>query len=316
MADNRIAYGLAKKYGIDTTGMSPKEVWEALRKKGVTEKNIADGAYNSQEGRATVLARQLMEKRKREEEEAAKAKTAPKKPKLAIPGIAAERLYNELKSGKRYTYEQLLKLPVVQAFENRAKETERLAKEKSPISDKDKTKYGNRFLEGAKQTPKKFRADIVMGLPAAGKSSAVVNELKEKFGSFEFDNDEIKKLLPGYGEYGAAYVHNDSKAVQKYAMEAFKKGGSLSGANLAIPIIGSEISSVDDKWIKPLREAGYDIHVHHVEISNEESMNRMVARAIATGRYIPLHVIEGYGENPKKVYEQLKKEGRKGVTFE
>lgn len=75
MADNRIAYGLAKKYGIDTTGMSPKEVWEALRNKGVTEKNIADGAYNSQEGRATVLARQLMEKRKREEEEAAKAKT-------------------------------------------------------------------------------------------------------------------------------------------------------------------------------------------------------------------------------------------------
>lgn len=75
MADNRIAYGLAKKYGIDTTGMSPKEVWEALRKKGVTEKNIADGAYNSQEGRATVLARQLMEKRKREEEEAAKAES-------------------------------------------------------------------------------------------------------------------------------------------------------------------------------------------------------------------------------------------------
>ncbi len=78
MADNRIAYGLAKKYGIDTTGMSPKEVWEALRKKGVTEKNIADGAYNSQEGRATVLARQLMEKRKREEEEAAQAKKEPK----------------------------------------------------------------------------------------------------------------------------------------------------------------------------------------------------------------------------------------------
>ena len=35
MADNRIAYGLAKKYGIDTTGMSPKEVWEALNEKGI-----------------------------------------------------------------------------------------------------------------------------------------------------------------------------------------------------------------------------------------------------------------------------------------
>lgn len=37
MADNRIAYGLAKKYGIDTKGMSPQEVWEALNKKGVKE---------------------------------------------------------------------------------------------------------------------------------------------------------------------------------------------------------------------------------------------------------------------------------------
>lgn len=37
MADNRVAYGLAKKYGIDTTDMSPKEIWEALRKKGITE---------------------------------------------------------------------------------------------------------------------------------------------------------------------------------------------------------------------------------------------------------------------------------------
>lgn len=37
MANNRIAYGLAKKYGIDTTGMSPKEVWEALKDKGVSQ---------------------------------------------------------------------------------------------------------------------------------------------------------------------------------------------------------------------------------------------------------------------------------------
>ena len=49
MADNRIAYGLAKKYGIDTSGMSPKEVWEALKKKGITEKNISEGAYDSKD---------------------------------------------------------------------------------------------------------------------------------------------------------------------------------------------------------------------------------------------------------------------------
>lgn len=44
MADNRIAYGLAKKHGIDTAGMSPREVWEALKEKGVT-KEIAEREY-------------------------------------------------------------------------------------------------------------------------------------------------------------------------------------------------------------------------------------------------------------------------------
>lgn len=52
---------------------------------------------------------------------------------------------------------------------------------------------------------------------------------------------------------------------------------------------------------------GYDVHIHHVEVSNEESMNRSVARAIETGRYIPLEKINSYGDKPKEVYEQLKK---------
>ena len=39
MADNRIAYGLAKQHGIDTTGMNPKQVWDALSKKGITRES-------------------------------------------------------------------------------------------------------------------------------------------------------------------------------------------------------------------------------------------------------------------------------------
>ena len=42
MADNRIAYGLAKRYRIDTKGMTPKEVWDALNEKGVTRENAAE----------------------------------------------------------------------------------------------------------------------------------------------------------------------------------------------------------------------------------------------------------------------------------
>lgn len=42
MADNRRAYGLAKRYGIDTKGMTPEEVWKALKKKGITANNAYD----------------------------------------------------------------------------------------------------------------------------------------------------------------------------------------------------------------------------------------------------------------------------------
>lgn len=317
MADNRIAYGLAKKYGIDTKGMSPEEVWEALNKKGVKELggHRDEVYYKSVDELKKEQEIQLPQTLRLPEERRLKELGIDEEPKLVVNGQAAKNLYKEIKSGKRFTYEELLKNPVIQEFEKKAQKAQQLAEKKPPMSDKEKAKYGDKFLEEAKSTPKQYRADIVMGLPAAGKSSAVVNSLKEKYKSFEFDNDEIKKLLPGYNEYGAAYVHNNSKAVQKYAMQAFNKGGALSGANLAIPIIGSEVDSVD-KWIEPLQEAGYDIHIHHVEISNKESMNRMVGRAIKTGRYIPLEVIHKYGEKPKEVYEQLKKEGRKEVTFE
>ena len=36
MANNRIAYGLADEYNINTEGMEPHQVWEALSNKGIS----------------------------------------------------------------------------------------------------------------------------------------------------------------------------------------------------------------------------------------------------------------------------------------
>ena len=36
MANNRIAYGLANEYNINTQGMTPHQVWEALSEKGIS----------------------------------------------------------------------------------------------------------------------------------------------------------------------------------------------------------------------------------------------------------------------------------------
>ena len=43
--------------------MTPKEVWEALKAKGVTEKT-AVGAYNSQENKAKAAAKTVSERRR------------------------------------------------------------------------------------------------------------------------------------------------------------------------------------------------------------------------------------------------------------
>lgn len=49
MANNRIAYGLAKKYGIDTKGMTPRQVWNALNKKGISVHGEAEATARQKE---------------------------------------------------------------------------------------------------------------------------------------------------------------------------------------------------------------------------------------------------------------------------
>ena len=97
---------------------------------------------------------------------------------LAIKGAAAASLYNDIRNNKRFEYEELLNNPVVKELEDKANKAMEMATNKPPLSEQDKQRYTEKFLQSAKNTPRNFRADIVMGLPAAGKSSAVVNDLK------------------------------------------------------------------------------------------------------------------------------------------
>lgn len=49
MANNKVAYGIAKGLGIDTANMSPKEVWEAIAKKqGVSVEQAQKQAEKSE----------------------------------------------------------------------------------------------------------------------------------------------------------------------------------------------------------------------------------------------------------------------------
>ena len=57
------------------------------------------------------------------------------------------------------------------------------------------------------------RLDIVIGLPGAGKSSAIVDVISNEFHSKIIDNDEAKKLIPEYNNGWAQvlYIKKHSK---------------------------------------------------------------------------------------------------------
>lgn len=284
MANNRIAYGLAKKNNIDTTGMSPKEVWEKLNEKGLSQTKF------DKAGKLKILEHKY-------------SYNGAGKPEIGL-NTSDEKLYNDIQAGKRFSAKKILSHPVVKRLEKRAEKAAELAENKPPLTDKQVQAYTIKFLEKTRNVPRGFRADIITGLPASGKSTKRTNAIIKKYGSFEFDNDEIKKLIDGYDEWGAAYVHKDSKDIQNRALKEFLYG-KHKGKNLAIPIIGDKDEKVE-KWINDLQNAGYNVGLHHIEISNEESLNREVARAIKTGRKVPSKKIIDYGDNPTKVYKRLK----------
>ena len=92
--------------------------------------------------------------------------------------------------------------------------------------------------------------------------------------------------------------------------------GNRKGDNIIVPIIGDKFEKIHKDWIFPFENAGYDIEVQYQDADPTESLNRVVARAIETGRIIPSHVVGKYEDKPREVFEKFKKEGKYVKTAE
>lgn len=67
---------------------------------------------------------------------------------------------------------------------------------------------GNEKVDYNKEVRKNSRVDIVIGLPASGKSSVIVNPLSQEFETRIIDNYEAKKLPPEFNQgWGAGVVY-------------------------------------------------------------------------------------------------------------
>ena len=109
MANNKVAYGLAKEYGIDTTGMTPKEVWDALKEKGISQ---ADSSEKSKE------VKDLQSKSSDELKEMAtvdinkKAKSETRKDKYGNPLLSDEAFMIGVMAVNDYLLEESNYLPI------------------------------------------------------------------------------------------------------------------------------------------------------------------------------------------------------------
>lgn len=153
----------------------------------------------------------------------------------------------------------------------------------------------------ANPVAKERKAVILLGQPAAGKSS-VANPIARKMKALIADSDEAKKILPEYqGGIGANAVHSESTIIN----DAIILNALKNGDNIVIPSTGGRLETVENN-IKLLVDAGYDVTLGNVDVTFFNAMNRMIRRFISTGRLIPLEVMKEIGNLPKTNYNKLK----------
>ncbi len=146
------------------------------------------------------------------------------------------------------------------------------------------------------------RADIVIGLSAAGKSSVLVNPLSEMNSSRVIDSDMAKEELPEFDNgLGANAVHRESQnIIDQVLIESIKNGD-----NIVWPIVGgNKVNSLVAK-IELLKQNGYSVYLHLNELSNNKALGRALNRYVETGRYIPPQVIKAYGNTPTQNFNKI-----------
>ncbi len=145
------------------------------------------------------------------------------------------------------------------------------------------------------------RVDIVIGLPAAGKSTVLANPLSETYNSRIVDSDIVKEKLPEYDNgYGADHVHKESKLINDKILDK----ATSKGENIVLPIIGSDYVKLVEK-INKFRDGGYSVHLHLNELPMNKSLGRMLNRFLTDGRFIDPKTSYKYQNKPSAVFDRV-----------
>ena len=155
---------------------------------------------------------------------------------------------------------------------------------------------------------KEYQMEIVMGLPASGKSTRIVDPDSEAMGAFILDPDVIKEQLPEYIEShgaGADAIHFEGMKIFEDSLEAFTSG-DMKGSNIILPIVGTDLDWMLKWCIQPFEAAGYHIKIKFLDAKPNEAAARVVMRELSGGQLINSKVAFDFGAGVVDVYNELK----------
>ena len=179
-----------------------------------------------------------------------------------------------------------------------------------------KTRRHNYVYDGPFK--KGYEMELVLGLPASGKSTRVTDPDSEAMQAFILDCDVIKELIPEYQKSyggGADAVHFESMEIMNRAMKELTEG-SMKGTNVIIPLVAGDFDDLMNTYIKPFEAAGYNVRAKFVPCESNVSVSRNIARELETGRIINSFVVFSFGNKPEEVWNKLAPMlNSKGVTY-
>lgn len=156
------------------------------------------------------------------------------------------------------------------------------------------------------------QAFIIIGLPAAGKSS-VAHRIADIYNAIIIDSDFAKRKLPEFKmKYaGASLVHEESDLIV-FGKEGYDELNllgycCLNGYNVVIPKIGHNSISVLELSMGLMNEWGYSVHLVLLSLDRQKATARAYRRFNETGRYVPLSLIfDWYSNEPILTYYRIR----------
>jgi len=183
------------------------------------------------------------------------------------------------------------------------------------LMDDDKIRIGKGGALPTTQLKSEREAIIIIGLPAAGKST-IANKIADDYGAIIVDSDYAKRKLPEYKDYlhGDSIVHSESSAIT-YGFGVINPNDTKSlfercidlGHNIIVPRIGQIPGEIIGLTKNLTDNKGYKVHLILASLPKREATIRAIFRFKKSKRYVPLGLIfDWYANEPSHCYYYLR----------